>query len=68
MEMPSVVHPVKFSIDGYIFEVRAFRTLTDDEARQVAIYHRVNSKLKKKDKGKILIAIALHGADGAGMR
>jgi|GEM_PF-2393934 len=57
MEMPSTVHPTKFNIDGYIFQVISYSKLTDKQAARAAQYFYQTHKLKKKDKGKLIKVI-----------
>jgi hypothetical protein len=71
MEMPSVVHPVTFEIDGYLFRVTSYTSLTDDQAAAIAksYYHQLRSKrkLKKKDIGCTFDCITLFDADSSSL-
>jgi hypothetical protein len=57
MEMPSVIHPIKFNIGGFLLEVRSFEPLNDRQAEWVVRYYCRNHKLKKKDIKKLHVAI-----------
>ncbi len=59
MEMPSVVHPKKIDIDGFVFEVTTYVSLTDEQALAVALMHYRNMKPrpKKKDRGKAIYRV-----------
>jgi hypothetical protein len=52
MDRPNVVHPTVFEVGGIFIELRAYRTLTDDEARQFALAFVRQTKFRKKDRGK----------------
>ena len=54
MELPSVVHPRKIDIDGYIFEVVSYAPLTDEQAARVAMMYYQRMKKRKKDRGKVV--------------
>jgi len=59
MEMPPVVHPKKIDIDGFIFEVTAYVSLTDQQAGKIANahYRNMKPKPKKKDRGKFVYRV-----------
>lgn len=57
MEMPSIIHPSKFKINGYKFQVVSYANLTKLQAARIAqnFYH--TQKLKKNDKEKTFTVI-----------
>jgi len=67
MEMPSTIHPTKFKIDGYIFQVVSYANLTKSQAARIAqnFYH--TQKLKKKDKGKMFTVITTFDENSANL-
>lgn len=53
MEIPSVVHPKRFTINGMVFEVVSYSALTDEQAQKAAMLFFRSHKFKKKDQGKL---------------
>jgi len=53
MQLPSVVHPKKFSVKGMFFEVVSYATLTDEQASKVAMLFYRSGKFTKMDQGKL---------------
>lgn len=53
MEMPSVVHPTRFTIKGMVFEVVSYSQLSDEKAATIAMQFFRMQKFKKKDQGKL---------------
>lgn len=54
MGLRLIVHPKIFKVADYKFEVAAFCKITDEQARKIVLHFYRNSKLKKKDKDKII--------------
>lgn len=63
MDMPSVVHPVKFEIKGITFEVVSIGELTNEQAAGVARLAYAKHKRKKKDVGKIVQVVTFLDGD-----
>jgi hypothetical protein len=61
MNLPSVIHPKKFNIKGMLFEIVAYKPLTDDEAAQAAMYFYRSHKFKKADQGKLFHVLTQFG-------
>lgn len=53
MELPSVVHPKRFAIAGIFFEVVSYSTLTDAQAKSVALMFYRSHRFSRKDKGRL---------------
>ncbi|MCK5509858.1 MAG: hypothetical protein KAI50_15195 [Desulfobacterales bacterium] len=67
MQMPSVVHPKKFTISGMFFEVVSYSPLTDDHARKIAIMFYCSRKFLKKDKGKTFRVLTQFDESSSGL-
>ena len=67
LEMPSVVHPVKFNICGFVFEVVSYVPLSDEQAQKVALMTYYRTKPKKKDRNKIFTAITTFDENSSGL-
>jgi len=67
MEMPSVVHPKRFAINGMYFEVVSYSPLSDDQAAKIAMMFFRGRKFKKSDKGKLFQVITQFDAQSAGL-
>lgn len=65
MKIPSVIHPVKFNIGGYIFEVVSYGKLTDQQAAIIVRNFYSTHKFKKKDVGKVFKIISIIDKDSA---
>jgi len=51
MQLPNIVHPRKFSINGYVFQVVSYIGLTDQQAAKIAMHgYRSRKWLKKNQK------------------
>ncbi len=57
MQMPSVVHPKRISLNEILFEIVSFVPLTDAQALHAANYFYNTHKFTKKDKGKLFKVI-----------
>lgn len=66
MEMPSVIHPKRFLINGMYFEVVSYSSLNDEQAANVAMMFFHGRKFKKSDKGKLFQVITQFDAQSAG--
>ena len=53
MELPNIIHPKKFLINGYIFQVAAYMVLTDAQAQKIAMHGFRSRKWLKKDLKKV---------------
>jgi hypothetical protein len=51
--MKGIIHPKKFGIDGFIYEIVSEVRLTDAQAFGIVRHTHALRKLKKKDKGKV---------------
>ncbi len=67
MELPSVIHPTKFAINGMYFQVISFSKLTDSQASKVAMHFYRMRKFKKSHKGKIFKVITTIDENSSGM-
>lgn len=67
MEMPSVIHPKRFHINGIFFEVISYSPLTDDQAAKVAMSFFRSKKFKKKDKGKVFKVITQFDSESSNL-
>jgi hypothetical protein len=67
MQLPSVVHPKRFSINGIILEVVSYTNLTDAQAMKAAQLFYSQHKFKKKDQGKLFRALTLFDKDSLGL-
>ncbi len=67
MQTPNIAHPTIFEIDGYKFQVVAYTTLTDEQARHAALYFYRTHKFKKKDRGTLYTVISIIDRDTAGL-
>jgi len=54
MQTPNVVHPNKINVEGILFEVVSYASLTDQQALTVVRQYLRGGGLKKKDKGKTI--------------
>jgi hypothetical protein len=61
MDLPTVVHPKRFLINGYLVEVLAYRRLSDDEAAQQAAVGFPKKYQRKKGRGELLRVLSLLG-------
>ena len=57
MEIPTVVHPTRFEVNGVLFQVVAFGTLTDAQAELALKLFLRNNRLKKKPKRGQLVKV-----------
>lgn len=53
MNLPSIIHPKKFLINGYTFQVASYMALTDAQAAKIAMHGFRSRKWLKKDLKKI---------------
>lgn len=67
MQLPSVVHPKKFSINGMLFEVVAYTALTDDQAAKAAMFFFKSRKFLKKDQGKVFRVLTQFDENSKGL-
>jgi len=48
MQLPNIIHPKKFVINGYTIQVASYMALTDAQAAKIAMHgYRVRKWLKK---------------------
>lgn len=65
--IPTVVHPKKFSIKGIYFEVVSFDPLTDQQAaRLVQAFYR-SHRFTRKDQGKVFRVVTIADRTHAGL-
>lgn len=67
MQTPNILHPRKITINGYVFEVVSFISLTDEQAAKVATHFYRTNKLKKSDVGKTIRIVTLFDENSIGM-
>lgn len=67
MEIPNVVHPKTFNINGIFFQVVSYTSLSDEQAEKMAMYFYRKHKFKKKDKGKIIKIITTADSQSANL-
>ena len=67
MKLPNVVHPTKFETNGVFLEVVSYSSLTDDQARKIAIMFCRSHKILKKDKGKTIQILTQFDKNSAGI-
>jgi hypothetical protein len=65
--MPSVAHPKKININGFIFEVVAYVSLTDEQALAIALNYCRAHKLKKRDVGKLIQIVTTFDEGSVGL-
>ena len=53
MQLPNIIHPKKFVINGYTFQVASYITLTDSQAAKIAMHGYRSRKWLKKDLKKV---------------
>lgn len=53
MKLPDIIHPTKFKINGYTFQVAAYVPLTDAQAAKIAMHGYRSRKWLKKDLKKV---------------
>jgi hypothetical protein len=53
MELPDIIHPKSFLINGYAIRVAAYMALTDQQAAKIAMHCYRSRKWLKKDLKKI---------------
>jgi hypothetical protein len=53
VDLPNVVHPTRYRINGVTIELVAYRKLTEEEARMHAAVALRGKKILKKDRGKL---------------
>lgn len=53
MQLPSVIHPKRFEINGMFFEIVTYIPITDDQAEKIAMAFFACRKFKKNDRGKL---------------
>ncbi len=63
MKLPTITHPTKFNIKGMLFEVVAYKSLTNEEAAKAAMHFYRAHKFKKSDQGKLFRVLNLSGLD-----
>lgn len=66
MELPNIVHPKIVNINGYLLQIVAYCTLTDEQALRAAIHYVRNHKLKKSQKKGVLQVITMWDKDSVG--
>ncbi|MBX3605344.1 MAG: hypothetical protein KF788_08735 [Piscinibacter sp.] len=67
MELPNVVHPTVFTINGHKVQVVAYCVMTESQARAAAIHSARSGMLKKKpDPKKVLQLLTLWDRDTVG--
>ena len=67
MEAPSTVHPTKFKIGDYLFQVVSYAKLSNDQAARIAQNFYRTNKFKKKDKGKLFKVITTFDENSANL-
>jgi hypothetical protein len=67
MQLPSVVHPRRFSYNDMLFEVVSYVPLTDTQAAKVVQLFIRGRKFKKSDQGKVFRVLTQFDAESAGM-
>ena len=67
MQMPNVLHPNKFSINGIFFEVVSYDQLTDDQARKVVLFFCQTYKFLKKNIGITVTITTMHTQASVGL-
>lgn len=67
MQLPSVVHPKKFAVQGMLFEVVAYSTLTDEQAAKAAMFFFRSRKFLKKDQGKLFRVLTQFDENSTGL-
>lgn len=53
MQLPNIVHPKKFLINGYTIQVASYMTLTDAQAAKIAMHGFRSRKWLRKDLKKV---------------
>ena len=53
MQLPDIIHPKKFLINGYTIQVVAYMALTDTQAAKIAMHSFRSRKWLKKDLKKV---------------
>lgn len=67
MESPNVIHPKKVNINGLLFQVVSYASLSDAQALNVARHFYRTHRIKKKDKGKLYTVVTVIDKDSASM-
>ena len=67
MKIPDCVHPRRFEIDGLLFEVVSFSSLTDEQAAKIAMHFYRSHKFKKTDQGKLFQVVTMFDGSSAGL-
>ena len=67
MKAPSTVHPKKFKINGYIFQVISYAKLTDRQAAKITQQFYASRKFYKKDKGKMFTIVTTFDEHSVGL-
>lgn len=57
MELPNVVHPTVFKINGHKVQVVAYCVMTETQARTAAIHLARSGKLPKKANPKVVLRL-----------
>jgi hypothetical protein len=66
-QIPNVVHPKRFRINGMFFTVIAFISLTDSQAAKIAQQFYAMHKFKKSDQGKEFRVVTLYDEDSVAL-
>lgn len=66
MQLPSVLHPKRFSINGMLFEIVSHSELTDEQAAKAAMLFFRRHKFKKKDQGKLFRVVTAFDRETSG--
>ncbi len=53
MQLPNIIHPKKFLINGYTLQVASYMALTDAQAAKIAMHSFRSRKWLKKDLKKL---------------
>lgn len=53
MKLPDIVHPKRFTVNGFTIEVAAYVVLTDAQAAKIAMHGYRSRKWLKKDMKKV---------------
>ena len=61
MNLPTIVHPKKFNIKGMLFEIVAYKAMTEDEAAKAAMHFYRTQKFNQADQGKLFRVMTLFG-------
>jgi hypothetical protein len=67
MDLPNVVHPTIFTVNGFRIQIVSFFRLSDNEALALARHHILHRKMKKSEKHLVHTVYVTGDKESVGM-